>query len=219
MPTIEVPLVNNQKEETVTAVLNCGSMTNFINRHIMEQLKLPTKKLVNPHPAINSDGTVNKIEPVTHISVLEVWTGKERHPLKFDVINSEGRNLVLGIPWFRAFDPWIDWIKRTAIEQIKIRMTPLAWEQWRKNEVNRQKQGLGAQMKPMTTYRDGHPRTARNKTVQTWMPRMARNEPNRGLDTQITSINRFAPRWAPKTFVMERFVRFLPTFYYILHIT
>jgi hypothetical protein len=210
-PTAEVPLVNDQKEETVTAVLDCGSTTNFIDKRIVEQLELPTKKLANPHPIINSDGTENKIGPVTHISVLEVWTGKERHPLKFDIVDSEGKNLVLGFPWFRAFDPRIDWIKRTTIEQIRIRTTPLAWEQWRRNEVNRRKQGLGAQMKPTTTCRDGYLTAKTNtpkdgnlmiaatRTRQTWMPRVARNEPNRGLDTQETSTTRIAPRRAQKT--------------------
>jgi hypothetical protein len=70
-------------------------------------------------------------------------------------------------------------------------------------------------MKPTTTYRDGHPTTAKtnipvkpkdgnlmtavNRTRQTWMPRMVKNEPNRGLDTQMTSTNRFALRRAWKT--------------------
>jgi hypothetical protein len=99
-PTTEVLLMNDQKKETVDALLDCGSTTNFIDRHIVEKLGLPTKKLANPHPVINSDGTVNKIEPITHISVLEVWTGKEKYPLQFDIMNSDRKNLVLGFLWF-----------------------------------------------------------------------------------------------------------------------
>jgi hypothetical protein len=60
------------------------------------------------------------------------------------------------------------------MEQIRIRTTPLAWEQWRKDEVNRRKQGMDTQMTSTTRIA---PRRAR-KTLDQLLEEIA------GLATQ-----------------------------------
>ena len=99
----------SQKRAKTVVLLDSGATENFINMQFAKELQLPIKRLQQPCPVYNVDGTRNKNGDIKHYTELEMQTGNQRVWLRFFLTNLADQKAILGYLWFTATQPKIDW--------------------------------------------------------------------------------------------------------------
>jgi len=106
-------------------LLDSGATENFIDHATVARLRLGTKKLNFQRPVYNVNGTMNRHGTITHACDLMVKQGNKKVRQRFYVSNLGKDRFILGYPWFRAFNPDIDWaeakLKGPGIKMETIR--------------------------------------------------------------------------------------------------
>ena len=97
------------KRAEAVALLDSGATENFMNLEYARWLQLPIKRLLQPRPLYNVDGSENKSGCLLFYTDLQVWTGQQTTNLRFFLSDLGEQKAILGYPWFAAFQPRIDW--------------------------------------------------------------------------------------------------------------
>jgi hypothetical protein len=119
--TICVYLNSLFKRAETSALLDSGTMENFINPDYVRELKLPVKELTEPCKVFNMDRTQNRHGQITHYTDLEVRTGDQTRTMRFFLTNLGEQKVILGYPWFAAVQPIINWAKGwIAYKQLPV---------------------------------------------------------------------------------------------------
>ncbi len=92
---------------------------NFINTQLLKRLQISYLPVENPIKIWNVDGTLNQDGNITHYTDLQVRTGKTTHVLRFLITNLGKDEVILGYPWFTAFEPKIRWREATLEEEYQ----------------------------------------------------------------------------------------------------
>ena len=95
----------------VSALLDSGATENFIDRQTVSTIGLGIRALPEPLNIHNVDGTTNSEGQITKYANLWVRQGKQIAKLRFYITNLGRDCLILGHPWFRQFNPHIDWTR------------------------------------------------------------------------------------------------------------
>ena len=106
---VKFPLMHYCGQVEEEALHNSGATENFIDSNTVKRLKLGIKKLGLQRLVYNVDGTPNKHGTITHACDLLVKQGNKRERLRFYVSNLGKDRFIFGYPWFRKFNPNIDW--------------------------------------------------------------------------------------------------------------
>ena len=116
--TLRIPIkisVNHQIIDT-TAIIDCSATGNFIDPGLTSLTEFPLQKLKRPIRAYNVDSTTNSkgnIEWETHVNLL---FPKHTENVRLMVLNLGRKQIILGMPWLKKWNPIIDWIaKRITI--------------------------------------------------------------------------------------------------------
>ena len=121
---ISIRLSNGTQIIKTTALVDCRATGNFIDVSLLCLLRLSLEKLPKPIIANNVDGTANAkgtIQQKAHTNVLF----KERmEKLKLMVLSLGHRQIILGMPWLKKWNPAIDWKRNT----MTLPKNPLATE-------------------------------------------------------------------------------------------
>ncbi len=96
-----------------------GATDNFINSQLLKRLRISYLPVPNPIKIWNVDGTLNQDGNITHYTDLQVKTGKETYILRFLITNLGRDEVILGYPWFTAFEPKIRWREATLEEEYQ----------------------------------------------------------------------------------------------------
>ncbi len=96
-----------------------GATDNFINSQLLKRLQISYLPVPKPIKIWNVDGTLNQDGNITHYTDLQVKTGKETHILRFLITNLGRDEVILGYPWFTAFEPKIRWKEATLEEDYQ----------------------------------------------------------------------------------------------------
>ena len=116
--TLQIPvriLVNNQIIET-TAIIDSGATGSFIDPGLIGLTKFPVKKLDRPVKAYNVDGTTNSKGNIIWETNVDLQFPKHRENVRLMILNLGRRQIILGMPWLKKWNPIIDWInKRISI--------------------------------------------------------------------------------------------------------
>jgi hypothetical protein len=107
--TIRTFLHSRSKRAEAVALLDSGAMENFMNLEYAKFLQLPIQHLKEPRKLYNINGTPNKSSELQYFTDLQVQTGMQRSTLQFFLSNLGENKVILGYPWFAAFQPRIDW--------------------------------------------------------------------------------------------------------------
>ena len=107
--TIPVSVYMWHQTTPIETLLDSGATHNFIDKRTIDALHIGTKTLPQPLRVNNVDGTENRAGRITHFCNL--WVGRETHvhKLGFYVANLGRDRIILGHPWFKTFNPTIDW--------------------------------------------------------------------------------------------------------------
>ena len=107
--TIRTFLHSRSKRADTVALLDSGATKNFMNLEYAKYLHMPIQRLKEPRKLFNVDGTPNRSGELQFFTDLQVQTGFQRTTLRFFLSNLGENKVILGYPWFAAFQPKIDW--------------------------------------------------------------------------------------------------------------
>jgi hypothetical protein len=117
--TICTFLHSRLKRADAIALLESGATENFMNLEYTKYLHMPIQRLKEPRKLFNVNGTLNKSGELQFFTDLQVQTGSQRTTLWFFLSNLGENKIILGYPWFVAFQPKIDW-KRGWIDHGQL---------------------------------------------------------------------------------------------------
>jgi hypothetical protein len=96
----EVSKVRQIRAVTMSALVNSGATTTFINKKIIQEIGSTTYPFQNPIPLLNINGTSNKVIP-----------GRKGHISRtiFTITNLDNQDIVIGIDWLQTHNPQVNW--------------------------------------------------------------------------------------------------------------
>ena len=119
--TLRIPIrisVNNQIIET-SAIIDCGATGSFIDPELVALAEFPMKKLDRQVKAYNVDGTTNSKGNIIWETNIDLLFPKHRENIKLMVLNLGRKQIILGMPWLKKWNPVIDWVnKRISIPKL-----------------------------------------------------------------------------------------------------
>jgi hypothetical protein len=122
--TIPVQVHMWHKKTEVETLLDSGATHNFINKRAIKTLGMGTRNLPQSHIVTNVDGSENRAGTIRQYANLWVKRGTQTIKLCFFIANIGRDRIILGHPWFKAFNPTIDWTTNTLIgEDVHIETT------------------------------------------------------------------------------------------------
>ena len=107
--TIQTYIHTSSQRAEPIALVDSGATENFINLQYAKWLKLPIKQLEKPRKLFNVDGTENKAGELKYYTDLETRTEGRNVKMRYFLSNLGEHKVILGYPWFAAFQPKIDW--------------------------------------------------------------------------------------------------------------
>ena len=119
--TISLTVNMWHKSTKIEALLDCGATHNFIDPRTVTSLAMGTRLLRKPLRVNNVDGTINKGGTISHYCNLRVRQGNTTRKLGFYIANLGRDRLILGYPWFKEFNPVLNWRTSTLLgEKIEL---------------------------------------------------------------------------------------------------
>ena len=107
--TISVRVHMWHKKTKTEALLDSGATHNFIDKRAVKALGLGTKDLRQPLRVNDVDGTENQAGRITEFCNLRLKQGDRTSKQGYYVANLGRDRIILGHPWFRSFNPSINW--------------------------------------------------------------------------------------------------------------
>ena len=105
------------------ALLDSGATHNFLDKRMVDQLKIGTKKLEMPRMVRNVDGTDNKEGTLTRYTNLEITFNGQTNIQQFYITNLGEDRAIFGFPWMQTFKPKINWRKAEIAERATVKTT------------------------------------------------------------------------------------------------
>src|SRR6266702_1955405 len=121
--SLRIPVLFKSTHATAEreVLIDSGATDNFINSQLLKRLRISYIPVPNPIKIWKVDGTLNQDGNITHYTDLQVKTGKETHVLRFLITNLGRDEVILGYPWFTAFELLPD-----APKTLDCKVYPLA---------------------------------------------------------------------------------------------
>jgi hypothetical protein len=113
--TIPIRFNMYHKSTTVETLLDSGATHNFIDKNTLDSLGLGTRQLSQTLQVNNVDGTTNQGGNITRFCNLWLTQGDRTFKLGFYVADLGKDRIILGHPWFKSFNPHIDWAMNQLI--------------------------------------------------------------------------------------------------------
>ena len=104
-------LVNHQIIDT-TAIIDCGAMGNFIDPGLTSLAKFPLQRFERLVKAYNVDGTTNSKGNIVWETHVNLQFPNRTENVHLMVLNLGRKQIILGMPWLKKWNPVIDWIAK-----------------------------------------------------------------------------------------------------------
>ena len=106
---IPIRLSNGTQIVETTTLVDCGATGNFIDVGLFCLLELPLEKLPKPIITNNVDGTTNAKGTIRWKAHTDILFKERTEKLKLMVLSLGRRQIILGMPWLKKWNPAIDW--------------------------------------------------------------------------------------------------------------
>jgi hypothetical protein len=106
---LPINIITYQGKQEDIALIDSGATNNFIDFRTVNKLGLGTRKIPRPIELYNVDGTHNQDGKIERSIHLYIDNGQQRIQTPFFVTNLGKDRIILGYPWFEAFNPKINW--------------------------------------------------------------------------------------------------------------
>jgi RNase H-like domain found in reverse transcriptase/Reverse transcriptase (RNA-dependent DNA polymerase)/gag-polyprotein putative aspartyl protease len=117
----------------VKTLLDSGAMENLMDSRTANALCVKKQELLSPRKVTNADGSQNAAGMLTHYCELRVRQGDKEQVQTFFITNLGMDRVILGYPWFRDFNPQIDWAKR-ILHGPQLRLEAKWYERMRRKQ-------------------------------------------------------------------------------------
>jgi Reverse transcriptase (RNA-dependent DNA polymerase) len=109
---IPLDFVTRQEMVEEKVLVDCGANENCIDIKTAQKLGVKPRLLPEPMCIRNVDGTDNRGRIVKYWLPVAVFQGDRARMLKFLIVDLGRDRIILGYPWFREFNPEINWPKK-----------------------------------------------------------------------------------------------------------
>jgi predicted aspartyl protease len=106
---VEVESTENQRKYGIHALVDSGATGLFIDREYVKSNQIPTRRLSNPIPVRNVDGTANMAGTILEVAELILQYNGHSERALFCVTGLGSQNLILGHTWLQDHNPEVDW--------------------------------------------------------------------------------------------------------------
>ena len=108
---MKIPFWSLSKQSKKTVLIDSGATENFLDRETRQKMGIGSHETVKPIMVYNIDRTENSQGNISHYCWLWIWYD-ERQKLQHFYIAALGKeSIILGYPFFYAFNPTINWQK------------------------------------------------------------------------------------------------------------
>ncbi|KAF9796282.1 hypothetical protein IEO21_11011 [Rhodonia placenta] len=90
-------------------MVDSRATTKFINKRFVTEHKVQTRKLKEPIPLYNIDGTLNKDRSISEVAMLQMQIGDHVEKTVFTVTDIGPEDVIVGLDWLHEHNPEIDW--------------------------------------------------------------------------------------------------------------
>ena len=103
--------MKNGKKLKVKALVNSGCTHTGIDKQLVKEKRIQTKKINFSFEVFNADGTKNR--EVTKVAPLEVEINGHKETLEAAVMDLDGMDMFLGHDWLVKHNPEVNWKNST----------------------------------------------------------------------------------------------------------
>jgi len=114
MLPIHLKTTDTMEESSTEAMVDTRATGDFIDQDFVTQAKLPTRRLSQPIPVYNVDGTLNEAGSIHE--VVDVFMTYNRHSkcILLAVTHLSKQSMILGITWLDKHNPEINFRTQTV---------------------------------------------------------------------------------------------------------
>ena len=91
------------------ALFDSGATENFMDECMVQRLGIGKRAMKIPRRVFNVNRTENQCGTLTHYCLLRVKKGDKNLLQRFYITSLGADCVILGYPWFRDFNPNVDW--------------------------------------------------------------------------------------------------------------
>ena len=103
-----VKLLIGKQIVKMTTLIDSGATRNFIDLGLLSLANIPLKKMSQPVHAFNVDGSLNKQGTIMWKASTRMLLSKEPKNIELMVVGLGRHQIILGMPWLKAWNPHID---------------------------------------------------------------------------------------------------------------
>ena len=96
---VQLQTTDTQEVKAAKALLDCGASDLFLDIAYVKREGLNTRKLTNPIPVNNVDGTPNEAGPISEIVDMILCYKDHMERVTFAITSLRGQDAILGLPW------------------------------------------------------------------------------------------------------------------------
>ena len=100
--------MDTMEQASTEVMVDTGATGDFIDQDFVARAKLPTRKLSQPVPVFNVDGTLNEAGSIREVvDVIMTYNGHSKR-LLLAVTRLGKQSMILGFSWLAKHNPEID---------------------------------------------------------------------------------------------------------------
>jgi len=107
MIPIHLKTTDTLEEASTEAMVDTGATGDFIDRDFVERAKLPTRKLSEPVPVYNVDGTPNEAGSIDRVVDMVMTYNGHSERILLAVTRLGKQSMILGFTWLKKHNPEI----------------------------------------------------------------------------------------------------------------
>jgi len=107
---VELETTDTGEVKSINSFVDSGATGEFINHHYAKSNRLHTRKLSEPIPVYNVDGTLNEAGSITEVVYLILRYQNHLERTLFTVTGLGKQKLILGHSWLQKHNPEIYWV-------------------------------------------------------------------------------------------------------------
>ena len=96
---ISITISGVRRSKEVAAMVDSGASTLFINKRFVNENKVRTRRLKQPIPVYNIDGTLNRSGSIEEVAILNMKIGDHEERTIFTVTDIGPEDVIIGIDW------------------------------------------------------------------------------------------------------------------------
>jgi len=108
MVLVHLKMTDTMEEASTKAMVDTGATGDFVDQDLVNQAKLPTRKLSQPIPIYNVDVMLSEAESIHKVvNMIMTYEGHSKHIL-LAITRLGKQGMILGMTWLNKHNPEID---------------------------------------------------------------------------------------------------------------